>query len=175
MEITEIYKFCPRCSHELKPKEGFKKCPSCNLSLYFNPKPCVVVALINKSGEVLLAKRGIEPAKGFWDLPGGFVELNETFEENARREIKEELGIEVGHLHYIASHVEPYLFQGLIYPTLAACFIAQIPPDVHPRAADDVSEFRFFAPNAMPVNKFAFKSMHKDIAAADKFLTKNPL
>lgn len=53
---------------------------------------CVVV---NRSGEVLLVRRGNDPYKGCWALPGGFMEMNETIEHCAVRELMEETGIAV--------------------------------------------------------------------------------
>jgi ADP-ribose pyrophosphatase YjhB (NUDIX family) len=49
-------------------------CANCSLSYYLNPKPCTAVILVNDKGEYLLVERAVDPVKGYWDLPGGFVE-----------------------------------------------------------------------------------------------------
>ncbi|MGQ9679242.1 MAG: NUDIX hydrolase [Candidatus Bathyarchaeia archaeon] len=54
-----------------------------------------VAAVIISNDAILLVKRGHEPSKGVWGLPGGVVELGETIEEAVRREVKEETGVEV--------------------------------------------------------------------------------
>jgi mutator protein MutT len=59
-------------------------------------RPIVAVgAIVAENGRVLMARRGKEPSYGFWSVPGGAVHLGEDLKAAARREIKEELGIEV--------------------------------------------------------------------------------
>lgn len=172
MDIKEAYKFCHRCGHELEAKSGFKKCPHCGLSQYFNPMPCAVVALINDADEVLLAKRASEPAKGLWDLPGGFVELNETLEQNVRRELKEELGIDIGShkLHYVRSSAVGYLFENIDYPLVATCFAARLPAGAKPKAADDVSECKWFSFNNLPVDELSYDAAEEDLKQVAKLI-----
>lgn len=60
-------------------------------------KPSVTIdaIILNEKGEVLLIKRKNEPFKGFWALPGGFVEYGEMVENAVLREVKEETGLDV--------------------------------------------------------------------------------
>lgn len=175
MRQIQAFRFCPRCGNSFKKHDTFLECPSCGLNFYINPKSCTAIMLVNENGEFLLVKRAFEPAKGSWDLPGGFVEENESLEENARRELQEELGIEVGELHYVGSATEPYLFQKITYPTVAACFVAKAPINAVLKPADDVTDYKFFAPDKLPMKHLGFKSMAKDFQAAKKFLMSNPL
>ena len=74
-------------------KEGSQRrlfCRSCKIFIYENPLPVAGVVCLNKKKEVLLIKRAIEPAKGKWALPSGFIELHETRDKAARRELYEE-------------------------------------------------------------------------------------
>ncbi len=64
-------------------------CPDCGFIAYENPK-VVVGSVITWDGRYLLAKRAIPPRKGFWTLPAGFLELNESLEDGAKREAWEE-------------------------------------------------------------------------------------
>ena len=64
-------------------------CPNCDFVFYNNPAPCVSL-LFYQDGQVLLARRGIEPQKGKWDLVGGFINTGESGEAAAVREAKEE-------------------------------------------------------------------------------------
>ena len=67
-------------------------CPSCKTIHYQNPKPTATLICI-EDNKILLVKRAFNPAKGFWSLPGGFMELNETLNEAAKRELKEETNL----------------------------------------------------------------------------------
>ncbi|TLU73419.1 NUDIX hydrolase [Lichenicoccus roseus] len=69
-------------------------CLDCGHVFYENPKP-VVGAVVSHEGRVLLCRRAIEPRRGYWTLPAGYMELGETAEEGARREVQEEAGAEI--------------------------------------------------------------------------------
>ena len=58
-----------------------------------------VGVVVVRDDSVLLIKRGQEPRKGIWSIPGGHLELGETAAEGARRELAEETGLQVGQLH----------------------------------------------------------------------------
>ena len=64
-------------------------CQTCTFIDYQNPK-IVAGSVVLKDGKILLCKRAIEPRKGFWTLPAGFMELGESVEEAAQREAQEE-------------------------------------------------------------------------------------
>lgn len=64
-------------------------CPDCGYIAYENPK-IVVGSVVAEGDRVLLCRRAIEPRRGFWTLPAGYMELQETVEEGARREAWEE-------------------------------------------------------------------------------------
>jgi len=68
-------------------------CEQCNEPLYENPIPATCLVVVDNRNRVLLVKRSVEPKKGFWCLPGGFMELGETPEKSALRELKEETGL----------------------------------------------------------------------------------
>ncbi|MCT4624455.1 MAG: NUDIX hydrolase [Schleiferiaceae bacterium] len=69
-------------------------CQNCETVHYINPN-MVVGCIVENKGQILLAKRGIEPRKGFWNLPCGFLEMNENVEDGAIREVYEETGLKV--------------------------------------------------------------------------------
>jgi ADP-ribose pyrophosphatase YjhB (NUDIX family) len=64
-------------------------CPDCGHVAYENPK-VVVGSVVAEGDTVLLCRRAIEPRAGFWTIPAGYMEMNETVEEGARREAWEE-------------------------------------------------------------------------------------
>src|SRR5437762_56298 len=69
-------------------------CSSCGHIHYENPVP-TAGGFIIENGKLLLVRRAIEPFKGMWDIPGGFLEKNEHPEEALHREMREELSVEV--------------------------------------------------------------------------------
>ncbi len=88
--------FCPYCGSRFVFKtDGERKrrwCEKCGEFFYDNPLVGTAVAVI-RGDELLLIKRNINPGKGFWAMPGGFVEQGESIEKAALRELYEETGI----------------------------------------------------------------------------------
>lgn len=96
MNLTYVH--CPRCAHPLRQKvvEGRERptCPSCGLVVYLNPK--IVASVIPvRDDRVALVRRGMNPGRGLWVFPGGYVDAGESVEDAARREVWEETGLQV--------------------------------------------------------------------------------
>lgn len=91
------WNFCAICGEELIEADDGQSdrphCPPCNRFYYSNPVPAACCFLTNEAGELLLVQRSVEPRKGMWTLPGGFVEVGETTEEAALRELEEETAL----------------------------------------------------------------------------------
>jgi ADP-ribose pyrophosphatase YjhB (NUDIX family) len=84
---------CSFCGAAFPPAEPWpKKCRACGNTTYLNPLPVVVVLLPIAEGLVVI-RRNVEPQKGTLTLPGGYLDLGETWQEGARRELLEETGI----------------------------------------------------------------------------------
>ena len=92
-------RYCQLCGHHLVermvPDEGRRRlqCEHCGFIHYMNPR-IVVALIVEHDGRVLLQQRAIEPRRGYWTFPGGFLEIGELPEEGARRETKEEVGLD---------------------------------------------------------------------------------
>jgi hypothetical protein len=94
------WRHCPRCATPLQFGErgGEQRhvlhCPACGLVIYDNPAP-TASALVTDGGRLMLTRRAGEPARGMWDIPGGFIDPGEHPEQTIRRELAEETGLEV--------------------------------------------------------------------------------
>lgn len=94
-ELQSKQPFGPRIS-EVPEGDNRERmvCPECSYIRYDNPK-IVAGAVIVSEGRYLLCRRAINPRKGFWTIPAGYMELNETALEGARREVMEEACAEI--------------------------------------------------------------------------------
>jgi len=92
------FRFCPVCGGLLSPrilKESEPErlvCTECRFVFYLDPK-VVACTILEEDGRILLLQRGIEPRKGKWVIPGGYVERGEEVKAAAVRETQEECGI----------------------------------------------------------------------------------
>ena len=93
-------RFCPRCSNPLEERyiedeqHRRKVCTGCGFIFYLNPK-VVAGAVPKQDGRIWLARRNIEPSRGSWTFPGGYVDLGERVTDAAIRETYEETRLEV--------------------------------------------------------------------------------
>ena len=71
-------------------KKNKQRCKDCGFTYYANVCAATAAFIVNDRGEILVVRRGKEPAKGTLDLPGGFVDMEESEEEGMRREVQEE-------------------------------------------------------------------------------------
>lgn len=148
------YNYCPRCSAKFPNKNEPLHCTQCGFEIYANPAPTTAI-LIEKNGKLLLAKRKIDPKKGAWDTPGGFVECDETIEESAIREAKEETGLKIKVLKIIGSQPDIYDQK----PTLTFAIHAKIIEGTM-KAADDVASL-YWVDFANIPQEFGFESVTK--------------
>jgi ADP-ribose pyrophosphatase YjhB (NUDIX family) len=99
--LTATLRHCSRCGTALRfgPVTGEHRdrlaCPQCGFITYVNPRLVVTTLPITADGRVFLIRRGIEPARGTWAQPGGFLEVDESVAEGAIRETLEEMGLVV--------------------------------------------------------------------------------
>lgn len=157
------YSFCPKCGGRLAlrliDQHERLMCGQCRFVFYQNSKPCVGVLIIDQ-GKLLLVKRAIEPFKGYWDIPGGFLEPGEHPETGAVREILEEtdLHIQLGKL--LGIFMDVYETTG--DPTLNLFYTAVVTGG-EARAGSDAAHVHWFDLDALP-EQIAFKSAHKVLA-----------
>lgn len=115
------FRYCPMCASELTarripahdPRTGHpgperRVCTVCRYIQWGNSKPTASGIVVDDAGKVLVARRGIEPFKGMWDIPGGFLEAAEHPEEGVIRELLEETGLTVTVTHLIGIYIDTY-------------------------------------------------------------------
>ncbi len=137
---------------------------TCKLCSFKNPK-ATVTALVIKDNKLLLLKRNEEPFAGQWDLPGGYMQENETPEEAMKRELKEELGVSEIKLTYAKSFPGQAEWEGTQFPILSHCFLADIKEEI--KLNKENSEFTFLPLKDLNENEVAFDS-NKEIAKFTK-------
>lgn len=139
---------CAWCGGRLGPREGDRqRCEACGEPYYHGAKPCAAVLVLDDAGRVLLGRRAIDPARGLWDLPGGFCGADETPEACAVRELREETGCAIEVTGFLGHLIDVYGDDG--DHTINAVFTARI-VDGEPHPADDVAELRWFPRDALP-------------------------
>lgn len=141
------YHFCPQCGkpliRESKP-EKVMRCQNCQKDYYPRINPAIIVA-ITCNDKILLAERQM-PTGNFYSLIAGFVEPGETIEDAVRREVMEEVGIELDTLSYVSSQPWPFP-NNLMLGFEATAKDTDLSPD-----GEEVKNAGWFAHNGMPAN-----------------------
>ena len=165
------FEYCPICGAKAfeVQNEKAKKCQACGFVYYFNPSAAVACFIRNADGELLLVRRGKEPAKGTLDLPGGFVDMHETGEEAAQREIREETGLEVKSCRYLFSIPNLYMYSGFEVQTLDLFFECEVETFDLARADDDAAEIKIFRPKDIDPDEFGLQSIKQAVARYRSF------
>jgi len=142
---------CPRCGAEpTKDPPRSLSCEHCGFVLFFNPKPVAAAIPRTPAGEIVLLRRGFDPGAGLWTFPGGFIDLGESAEEAARRETREEIGIDitlrrlVGVYSRSTDRVMLVVYEGLITE--------------QPQPTDEAPTVDAFRVDALPWGELAFWS-----------------
>jgi len=158
---SSVWQYCPYCGAKsfCASDENYMQCDACRKKFYINASGAVACIIENTQGEILLTRRKFEPAKGMLDLPGGFVNLDETAEDAVRREIKEELNLETLSMQYIGSSHNRYLFGGMVYFTLDLGFKCLITDFSKMQVADDVDGYVFLPHYRIDMQKIGFSSI----------------
>lgn len=155
--------FCPYCRHKLTEKIIEDRlrlyCTQCRSPIYENPIPATAAVYFNENHEVLLVRRKVDPKKGEWCLPGGFVELEETPEQCCVRELKEETNLN----GEIRNLMGVYLSDSPVYKSVLVIGYLLNRVDGQIRAGDDSDEVDFFSLDHLPAIAFmSHRSLIRD-------------
>ncbi len=164
MLLEEAYKYCPLCgAADFKKKEKINclECSSCNYELYINPVGSTGAIIVNEKNEVLLLKRACEPKKGWYTLPGGFIDNMETIEQGIEREIYEELGVKGKMNEFIGAYTNPYTYKGITLPTVGIIVTATI--DGIPTPQEEIAKCEYFSIEDALQQNIAFDAVKRGL------------
>jgi mutator protein MutT len=161
----EKFIHCPICGSKLFEINGERSrhCSDCGFTYYANASASTAAIITNSKGEILLTTRAFEPAKVKLDLPGGFVDMNETAEEALIRELKEELNIDVHNPQYLFSIPNEYNFSGITVHTLDMFFKVEVDDDIQIQTNDDVASAQFYDLKIVNTEDIGLNSIKKAI------------
>lgn len=153
------FRYCPRCGFDgmVRREARGLHCRACGFVFYLNCASAVC-GLIFHGDRLILCVRGRAPSKGMLDFPGGFVEFGETAENALRREVEEELNIEIENVRYLMSAPNDYLYAEMHYKTTDLFFLAEAPDIAALEARDDVADCLLLAPESLDPARLAFDS-----------------
>jgi len=154
-------KYCSQCASELviTIPDGDNRerhvCPSCHTIFYQNPR-IVAGTLPVYEGKVLLCRRAIEPRRGFWTLPAGFMENGESTEEAALRETREEALAEVRIQSLLSMITVTHIDQVHIF------FLAELDKPEFGTGEESL-EVRLFSVDEIPWDEMAFPTVNETL------------
>ena len=159
MGVLDGWRFCPKCGESIDRDDGRVMCQACGFVAYANSAPTASALVVDGDGRLLMARRGIDPYRGMWDLPGGFLEEGEDPVGALRRELREETGLEIEPLELLGAYVDWYGPErgDSVQATLNLYWTAR-PLGGEAHAADDVAELRWFRPDELP-GELAFSNL----------------
>ena len=157
---NSTYVYCPLCGTHLEERTAFghvrRACSACGFVHFPDPK-VAVIGLVYHQGRVLLAKRAVDPAKGKWALPGGFMDAGEMPEAALGRELMEEVGMEIRVDRLL--DIFPMTGHGATSRGIVLAYLVR--PRHEPPAAlqarDDIDAVGWFGPKDLP-GELAFES-----------------
>lgn len=154
------FKFCPFCGKPELEASSIKsfECNACGFTFFNNCAAAAMAVIENPEGSLLVTIRNREPYKWCLDLPGGFAEPGESIEQCLKREIKEELDLDITHLSYLCSSPNTYPYKTVIYPITDIAFICQVKTFSTICARDDISGYRFIPENELHADLFEMES-----------------
>ena len=150
MQLSRWYRdnrFCGRCGGEMArdTKERMLYCPRCKNTVYPKISPCIITGITD--GDRILLTKYARSGYNHYALVAGFCEIGESFEETLRREVAEEVGLEVENIRYWNS--QPWSFSG----SLLAGFFCDVRGSRTPRLVDgELKEASWFSRAEIPVS-----------------------
>lgn len=157
-------KFCPKCGQAsfISSPRSYA-CGECGFE-WFRNVAAAVAAIIEYQDAILACVRARDPDAGKLDLPGGFVDQQETAEQALKRELEEELSLAEITPIYFGTYPNVYPYRSMIYHTLDLIFMVKLDRLPAISAADDVAAIRWINKSDLALHDFAFRSMRAALA-----------
>jgi NADH pyrophosphatase NudC (nudix superfamily) len=154
-----IFNYCPSCGSKEIIFDSIKKynCKECSFTFFHNVA-AAVAGILEYDHKILLVRRGEEPGKGRIDLPGGFIDPNESAEDALKREIKEELKIDIKELKYLDSFPNIYVYKEIVYDVCDLFFYSKITTLPVDFDKDEIEELILLNRSEIPIDKVVFES-----------------
>lgn len=179
----EKFRFCPLCGSNRFAVSGprSRRCADCGYELFRNSSAAVAAFIVQgltdeelshyqgisperwEQAQLLVCRRACQPAKGTLDLPGGFVDPDETIEQALARELTEEIGTPPATARYLFSQPNRYSWSGILVPTTDCFFLCTLPPDASPQAADDAENLTSISIRQLQPSRFGLHSIAQGI------------
>lgn len=160
---STVFLFCPKCGAKVLRPHGPQghRCSACEFEFFLNVAAAAAGLIVNDQRELLVTVRAKDPAKDTLDLPGGFIDPNETAEEGIRREIKEELNLDVTECKYFCSLPNQYPYMGVVYRTMDLAFVCRVNDFSPLKAMDDIQSCVFIPIDQLDLSRFGFASVRR--------------
>lgn len=165
MHLLDTFKHCPKCGSDTFAENDFKskRCGNCGFVYFLNPSAANVAVITDGKGNILVATRSKEPAKGTLDLPGGFCDCHESAEEGVIREVLEETGLKVTATRYLFSIPNIYSYSGMEIHTMDLFFECRTADNATLHATDDVQELQWMAIETLDSSLFGLRSIREGV------------
>lgn len=147
--VLHGWKHCPLCAGSVENGPKHVRCTACGHVVWATAAPTACALCVDEKGRVLLARRAHDPFAGRWDIPGGFLDEGEHPLDAVRRELREETGAEIEPREFLGVWTDWYGDGPDAQATLNLYWTARIVSG-ELRAADDVTELAWFAPDELP-------------------------
>ncbi|MEO6729275.1 MAG: NUDIX domain-containing protein [Candidatus Dojkabacteria bacterium] len=169
--LKEIYKHCYKCGGNLHETEIHSfKCKSCGNETFIDPSIGVMGIIENDNGQILMIERAKDPFKGTWDVPAGFVDVNdENAEATIKREAREEVGVEIDELKYLGSYMHTYEFKGVTKPHISIVFTGKLKSNEISMDKAEIMNAQFISKDKIPFEKIGFPHVK---LALEEFINK---
>jgi ADP-ribose pyrophosphatase YjhB (NUDIX family) len=168
MTPADLFRFCPRCAAARPAANAGHtpfRCGGCGFHFYFNPTVAGAAFVSDPGGRVLFIRRAKDPAGGKLGVPGGFIDFGESAEDGVRREVREEVGLELDRLRFLVSFPNLYPYREVTYPVVDLYFTAVAVDPAAARPLDAVLGLEWRFPHEVPDGEVAFPSLRVALRA----------
>ncbi|THB76884.1 MAG: NUDIX domain-containing protein [Desulfobacteraceae bacterium] len=166
------FTYCPRCGSASLLPSSVKQftCSDCEFTFFMNTASSAAALILTPDQRLLATRRKYDPAKGTLDLPGGFADPHETIEACIKREVKEELNLNIRALEYGGSLPNTYYYKDVLYHTIDMIFRCRVDDFSCIQARDDISSYEFIPVEQLDPEAFGLDSIRRVIRKfADQF------